>query len=160
MKNQILALLEQDSHLTAAKIAVMLGKDEAEVKAAISELENDNIILGYKTLVNWELTDRQTTVAHIELKITPQRGGGFDTVAERIYKFPQVKSVILMSGPYDLLVTVEGKSLKEISMFVAERLAPMEAVISTATHFELKTYKSNGVIYAEPEKDDREVLGI
>ena len=160
MKNEILTLLEQDSHLTAAKIAVMLGKDEAEVKAAISELENDNIILGYKTIINWELTDRQMNIAHIELKITPQRGGGFDTVAERIYKFPQVKSVVLMSGPYDLLVTVEGRSLKEISMFVAERLAPMESVLSTSTHFELKTYKSNGVIYAEPEKDDREVLGI
>ncbi len=160
MKNQILSLLEQDSRLTAAKIAVMLGEKEADVKRAIEELENENVILGYKTLVNWELAGKETNIAYIELKITPQRGGGFDTLAERIYKFPQVKTVKLMSGPYDLLVTVEGRNLKEIATFVSERLAPMEGVLSTATHFELKTYKENGVIYTETEKDDREVLGI
>ena len=160
MKNKILALLEQDSRLTAAKIAIMLGLPEQEVKDAITSLEEENVIVGYKTLVNWELTDNETTVANIELKITPQRGGGFDTIAEKIYKFPQVKSVILMSGSYDLLVTVEGKSLKDVAMFVSQRLAPMESVVSTATHFELKTYKKDGVIFAEKEKDDREVLGI
>lgn len=160
MKNEILALLEQDSRLTAAKIAIMLGISEQEVARAIKELEDENIILGYKTLVNWELAGRDTTIANIELKLTPQRGGGFDTVAERIYKFPQVKSVILMSGAYDLLVTVEGKSLKEVAMFVSERLAPMESVVSTATHFELKTYKKDGVIFTESEEDNREVLGV
>ena len=99
-------------------------------------------------------------MANIELKLTPQRGGGFDTVAERIYRFPQVKAVTLMSGAYDLLVTVEGKSLKEVAMFVSERLAPMESVVSTATHFELKTYKREGMIFDEKETDNREVLGI
>ena len=132
----------------------------AAAAAAIKELEDENIILGYKALINWELTDREMTVANIELKLTPQRGGGFDTVAERIYKFPQVKSVTLMSGAYDLLVTVEGKSLKEVAMFVSERLAPMESVVSTATHFELKTYKKDGILFTEKEEDNREVISI
>ena len=160
MKQKILSLLEQDSRLTASKVAIMLGIDEAAAAAAIKELEDENIILGYKALINWELTDREMTVANIELKLTPQRGGGFDTVAERIYKFPQVKSVTLMSGADDLLVTVEGKSLKEVAMFVSERLAPMESVVSTATHFELKTYKKDGIIFTEKEKDNREVISI
>ncbi len=160
MKNKILALLEEDSRLTPAKIAVMLGIDEQEVARAVKELEDEKVILGYKTLVNWELAGRDTTLANIELKLTPQRGGGFDTVAERIYKFPQVKSVILMSGSYDLLVTVEGKSLKDVAMFVSERLAPMESVVSTTTHFELKTYKKDGVIFDGDEEDNREVLGV
>ena len=146
MKNKILSLLESDSRLNPSKIAVMLGMEEGAVKAAIKELEDENVILGYNTLINWELAGRETTRANIEIKLTPQRGGGFDTVAERIYKFPQVKSVTLMSGSYDLLVTVEGKSLKDVAMFVSERLAPMESVVSTATHFELKTYKKDGVL--------------
>lgn len=160
MRNEILSLLEQDSRLTAAKIAIMLGITEEEVKQEIQKMEDEGIIAGYKTLVNWELAGRDTTVANIELRLTPQRGGGFDTIAERIYKFPQVKSVMLMSGAYDLLVTVEGKSLKDVAMFVSERLAPMESVVSTATHFELKTYKKDGIIFAEKEKDDREVMSI
>ena len=159
MKNEILALLEKDSRLTAAKIAKMLGKKEEDVAKAISELERNNIILGYNTFINWELAGCENITALIELKITPQRSG-FDAVAEKIYRYPQVKTVILMSGSYDLLVTVEGKNLKEISRFVAERLAPMDDVISTATHFQLKTYKDFGVIYAESEKDDREVMDI
>ncbi len=160
MKNQILALLEQDSRLSTSKIAVMLGVEEGDVKAAIKELEEENIILGYKALINWELAGRETTIANIELKLTPQRGGGFDTVAERIYKFPQVKSVTLMSGAYDLLVTVEGKSLKDVAMFVSQKLAPMESVVSTATHFELKTYKKDGILFTEKEGDNREVISI
>ena len=160
MKNQILALLEQDSRLTSLKIATMLGAAEEDVKAAIKELEEDNIILGYKSIINWELAGRDTTVANIEIKLTPQRGGGFDTVAERIYKFPQVKSVTLMSGAYDLLVVVEGKSLKEVAMFVSEKLAPMDSVVSTATHFELKTYKKDGILFSGEDEDLREVISI
>lgn len=160
VKDKILSLLESDSRLTATKIAVMLGTEEGVVAAAIREMEDENIILGYKTLVNWEKAGREVTRASIELKLTPQRGGGFDTVAERIYKFPQVKSVTLMSGSYDLLVTVEGKNLKDVAMFVSERLAPMESVVSTATHFELKTYKKDGVIFEEDEEDNREVISI
>ena len=160
MKNKILSLLESDSRLNPSKIAVMLGMEEGAVQAAIKELEDENVILGYNTLINWELAGRETTRANIEIKLTPQRGGGFDTVAERIYKFPQVKSVTLMSGSYDLLVTVEGKSLKDVAMFVSERLAPMESVVSTATHFELKTYKKDGVLFTEKEEDRREVISI
>ena len=159
MKNEILRLLEKDSRLTAAKIATMLGEKEEDVAKAIGELERDNVILGYNTFINWELVGSENITALIELKITPQRNG-FDAVAEKIYRFPQVKTVILMSGSYDLLVTVEGKNLKEISQFVAERLAPMDDVISTATHFQLKTYKDFGVIYTEKAKDDREVMDI
>ena len=160
MKNEILSLLEQDSRLTSEKIAGVLGTQKEDVEKIIKELEDENIILGYKTLVNWEVTNRETTIAHIELKITPQRGGGFDTIAERIYRFPQVKSVTLMSGSYDLLVTVEGKSLKEVAMFVSQKLAPMETVVSTSTHFELKTYKKDGIIFTEKEVDNREVISI
>lgn len=160
MKNEILSLLEKDSRLKADRIAIMLGTDKEKVEAIIKELEDENIILGYKTLINWEGTNREATVAHIELKLTPQRGGGFDTIAERIYRFPQVKSVTLMSGSFDLLVTVEGKSFKEVAMFVSERLAPMENVVSTRTHFELKTYKKDGIIFTGKEVDNREVMGV
>ena len=159
MKKEILSLLEKDSRLTAAQIATMLATDEASVKKAISELERDNVILGYNTFINWELAGKETITALVELKITPQRNG-FDAVAEKIYKYPQVKTVILMSGSYDLLVVLEGKSLKDIARFVAERLAPMDDVTATATHFQLKTYKDFGVIFSEKEKDDREVVDI
>lgn len=160
MKNEILSLLEQDSRITAEKIAIMLGVEKEKVESLIKTLEDENIILGYKTVVNWEMTNREVTVAHIELKLTPQRGGGFDTIAERIYRFPQVKSVTLMSGSYDLLVTVEGKSFKEVAMFVSEKLAPMDNVVSTRTHFELKTYKKDGILFTEKEVDNREVISI
>ena len=160
MKNEILSLLEKDSRLTTKQIAIMLNLNEEDVKSAIGELEEENIILGYKTLINWEKTGRETITANIEMKLTPQRGGGFDTLAERIYRFPQVKSVTLISGGFDLLVTVEGKSLKDVAMFVSERLAPMESVVSTATHFELKTYKKDGIIFNDKEEDNREVYTI
>ena len=160
MKNEILSLLEQDSRITAEKIAIMLGVEKEKVETLIKTLEDENIILGYKTVVNWEMTNREVTVAHIELKLTPQRGGGFDTIAERIYRFPQVKSVTLMSGSYDLLVTVEGKSFKEVAMFVSEKLAPMDNVVSTRTHFELKTYKKDGILFTEKDVDNREVISI
>ena len=158
--NNLLKLLENDSRLSPEQLAVMLDKEVGDIKAMIEEGERDGVILGYKTLINWELAGRDTTVANIELKLTPQRGGGFDTVAERIYRFPQVKSVTLMSGGFDLLVTVEGKSFKDVAMFVSERLAPMESVVSTATHFELKTYKKDGIIFDEKDDDKREVYNI
>ncbi len=160
MKKKILELLEKDSHLTSSMIATMLAVPTSDVETAIKELEDERIILGYKTLVNWEKTDREETTAIIELKITPQRGMGFDKVAERIYKYPQVSSVQLMSGSYDILVMVEGSNLKEVALFVSEKLAPMEEVISTATHFVLKTYKKENVIFDDAEKDDREVITL
>ena len=160
MKNEILKILEKDSRYTIEQIATMLGASEEEVAAAIKELEDEKIILGYRTLINWERTDRGDITAIITISITPQRGDGYDKVAERIYKYPQVKAVTLMSGSFDLLVSVEGKTLQEVAMFVSEKLAPMEGVISTNTHFTLKTYKKENVIFTDKEVDSREVITL
>lgn len=160
MQKEILSILENDSRTTVSQMAVMLGCSEDEIKAEIKKLEDEKIILGYRTIVNWEKTDNDATKAYIELKITPQRGEGFDKVAERIYKYPQVKSLTLMSGAYDLLLEVEGKSLRDVSMFVAEKLAPMDSVVSTATHFVLKTYKKENVLFENKDEDLREVITL
>lgn len=159
--NDILEILEQSgSKITSAQIAHMLGKTEQEVSDIIKGLEKEHIIVGYKTMINWEKTDRELVTALIELKITPQRGEGFDKVAERIYKYPQVKSLYLMSGAYDLAVTIEGNSMKEVALFVAQKLAPMDAVLSTATHFVLKKYKDDGLEFYKNEKDTRQVITL
>lgn len=157
---EILEILEKNSRYTEDEIAVMTGKTVEEVRAAIKKYEEDNIIVGYTTLVNWEKTGNESVVALIEVKVTPQRGEGFDKVAERIYKFPEVKSCYLMSGGFDLTVIIEGKTMKEVALFVAEKLAPLESVLSTSTHFVLKKYKDKGTIFGEKPKDDREVLFI
>ena len=136
---EILNILDKEKgNVSRAKIAQMLGMEEKEVADKIEKMEKENVIVGYKTIVNWDKTDKDVVVALIELRITPQRGEGFDKVAERIYKYPQVKSLYLMSGAYDLAVTIEGKSMKEVALFVAQKLAPMDSIISTATHFVLK----------------------
>ena len=159
MKNEILRLLENNSRLTAADIAVMIGKDEQTVKAAIDEMENKQVICGYNTLINWDHTDCDEVVtALIEVKVTPQRGEGFDRVAERIYQFNEVKSVYLMSGGFDFTVIIEGKTMKEVALFVGQKLAPIESVLSTATHFVLKKYKDYGVIFKEEKKDERMIV--
>ena len=158
MKNEILDILAKNSRTSNEQIALMLGKQEEEVKQAITELEEENIIMGYPAIVNWEKTDRDAVMAFIEVRVTPQRDKGFDKVAERIYQYPQVKSCNLMSGGYDLFVAVEGKTMKEVALFVAEKLATIESVISTATHFVLKQYKENGVIYEQKYKDNREAV--
>lgn len=155
---EILEILEKNSRASEQEIAQMLGKNVKEVRAAIKKLEEDNVIVGYNTLINWEKSDRETVTALIEVKVTPQREQGFDKVAERIYRYPQVKACYLMSGGFDLTVIIEGKSMKEVALFVAEKLAPLEAVLSTATHFVLKKYKDKGVIFEEKGKDDREAL--
>ncbi len=159
--NEILDILEKNGPKTTyGQIAKMIGKGEAEVAAAIAELEKENVIVGYKTLINWDETETERVTALIELRITPQRGEGYDKVAERIYKYPQVKSLFLMSGAYDLAVVIEGKSMKEVALFVAQKLAPMDAVISTATHFVLKKYKDNGLEFYKDDKDSREVMSL
>ncbi len=155
---EILELLDKDSALTAADIAVMLGKSEDEVKAIIDRCKAEGIIVGNKVMINWRKTDRELVTALIELKVTPQFGRGFDQIAERFYQYDQVKSVYLMSGTYDLALQIEGKNLNEVALFVAEKLAPMEAVVSTATHFVLKKYKEDGIMFEEAEKDDRQVM--
>ena len=159
--DEILKILDKEkNNISRAKIAQMLGTDKQEVAEAIERLEKENVIVGYKTIVNWDKTDREVVTALIELRITPQRGEGFDKVAERIYKYPQVKSLYLMSGAYDLAVTIEGKTMKEVALFVAQKLAPMDSVISTATHFVLKKYKDEGIVFEDDEKDTRQVITL
>ena len=158
---EILNILDKEKgNVSRAKIAQMLGMEEKEVADKIEKMEKENVIVGYKTIVNWDKTDKDVVVALIELRITPQRGEGFDKVAERIYKYPQVKSLFLMSGAYDLAVTIEGKSMKEVALFVAQKLAPMDSIISTATHFVLKKYKEEGIVFEDDEKDTRQVITL
>ncbi|MBK1809096.1 Lrp/AsnC family transcriptional regulator [Clostridium sp. YIM B02505] len=158
--DEILEILEKNSKYTAEEIAVMTGKPLEEVRETIKKYEDDSVIVGYTTLINWEKTKKDSVTALIEVRVTPQRGEGFDKVAERIYKFPEVKACYLMSGGFDLTVIVEGKSLKEVSLFVSEKLAVQENVLSTATHFVLKKYKDNGTIFEEKTRDDREDIFI
>lgn len=158
---EILNILDKEKgNVSRAKIAQMLGMEEKEVADKIEKMEKENVIVGYKTIVNWDKTDKDVVVSLIELRITPQRGEGFDKVAERIYKYPQVKSLYLMSGAYDLAVTIEGKSMKEVALFVAQKLAPMDSIISTATHFVLKKYKEEGIVFEDDEKDTRQVITL
>ena len=158
---EILNILDKEKgNVSRAKIAQMLGMEEKEVADKIEKMEKENVIVGHKTIVNWDKTDKDVVVALIELRITPQRGEGFDKVAERIYKYPQVKSLYLMSGAYDLAVTIEGKSMKEVALFVAQKLAPMDSIISTATHFVLKKYKEEGIVFEDDEKDTRQVITL
>lgn len=158
---EILEVLEKNSRYTDQEIAVMTGKTVEEVREAIRDYEERSIIAGYTTLINWENTGRETVTALIEVQITPQRGVGFDKVAERIYKFPQVKACYLMSsGGFDLTVIVEGKTMKEVAIFVSDKLSIQEYVTGTATHFVLKKYKDHGTIFREKKTDDREMLFI
>ena len=156
---KLLQLLENDCTLTRAQLASMTGMTEAEVAAAIAEYENERVILGYKAIVDWDRTDRESVTALIEVKVTPQRGEGFDRVAERIYQYDEVESVYLMSGSFDLTVIISGRSQKEVALFVGEKLAPLEDVTGTATHFILKKYKEKHLIFERQElQEERFVL--
>jgi DNA-binding Lrp family transcriptional regulator len=155
LKLKILDLLKEDARRSAALIATMLGATEAEVAAAIKEMEEEHVIVKYATVVNWSKVDDEKVTALIEVQITPERGRGFEGIAERIYLYPEVKSVYLMSGAYDLLVEVEGRNLKEVASFVSNKLSPIDSVLSTKTHFILKKYKQDGIIFEEHEDDHR-----
>ena len=157
---EILEILEKNSRATAAEIAVMLGKSVEEVTEAIKKYESENVIVGYSTLVNWDKTEKEKVTALIEVKVTPQRGLGFDKIADRIYKYPEVTACYLMSGGFDLTVIIEGKTMKEVALFVSEKLAPLESVLSCATHFVLKKYKDKGTIFEEKPVDRREPIFI
>ena len=146
---EILQLLTEDARLTPAQIAERTGLAEAEVVKAIADLEARGVIRGYKTVVNWEKAGVEHVYGFIEVKVTPQRGHGFDAVAARLMDFPEVHSLYLMSGAYDLMVVVQGKTMREVAYFVAERLATLESVLSTATHFVLKRYKVDGDVLEE-----------
>lgn len=154
--DEMLKLLERDAHLTPETLAVMLSKEVGDIKKLITQYENDGVIVGYNTIIDWDKTDSECVTALIELKITPQRELGFDRVAERIYNYPEVQSLYLMSGGFDLAVIIEGRTMKEVAFFVAEKLAPMESIVSTATHFVLRKYKDKGLIYKRGDVDLRE----
>ena len=151
MMKKLLQLLEDDCTLSHGQLAAMTGMTEAEVAAAIAEYEKNKLILGYKAIVDWDRTDRETVIALIEVSVTPQRGEGFDRVAERIYQYDEVESVYLMSGSFDLTVIISGRTLKEVALFVGEKLAPLEDVTGTATHFILKKYKEKHLIFEKQE---------
>lgn len=160
MHEKILEILESDCNLPLEQIAIMADMTPEAVAAEIDELKKEKIILGNKSVINWEKTGKEFVTALIELKVTPQRGEGFDKIAERIYKFPEVKSLYLMAGAFDLTVIIEGKTMKEVALFVANRLAPMECVVSTGTHFVLKKYKYEGIVFEDEEKDTRQVITL
>lgn len=155
MRERILAFIEKNSRIDIAELAVILGEDEIKVANEIAAMEEEGIICGYHTLIDWEKTSIEKVSALIEVRVTPQRGQGFDTIAERIYNYPEVNSVYLISGGYDLLVTLEGKSLKEVANFVSFKLSTLDSVLSTATHFILKKYKDHGTVLAKKEDDER-----
>src|SRR2546426_7573481 len=153
--DSLLKLLRENAAVKPAQLAVMLKLPEAEVLAKIKEHEANHIILGYRAILNEEKLGVETVRAVIEVKITPERGGGFDRLAERIAKYSEVSSCYLMSGGYDLLVVIEGKNLREVASFVSEKLATIQGVISTATHFMLKPYKEQGVLMSHEENEER-----
>ena len=154
----ILEILFNDSRTTPAQIAVMTGHSEEEVAAVIRSLEAQKIILKYTTMINWDRVEADQVEAVIEVRVTPQRDEGFDAIAEQIYRFEEVSSVYLMSGAYDLMVTVKAGSMKRLALFVAVKLSTLEHVLSTATHFVLKKYKLEGVIFEERKQDERLVV--
>lgn len=151
----ILGILEEDAKVSPGEIALRLGMEEEEVRRTIVRLEEERVIVKYKAKVNWEKADEQRLFAFIDVKVVPERNRGFEAVANRVYRFPEVHSLYLMSGDHDLTVVVQGRSLKEIATFVAEKLAPLEGVQGTATHFVLKSYKHDGDVLVDEEADRR-----
>ena len=155
MREKILSIIEKNSRVDMRELAIILGTDEIDIANELKAMEEEGIICGYHTLIDWEKTNIEKVSALIEVRVTPQRGQGFDTIAERIYKYPEVNSVYLISGGYYLLVSLEGKSLKEVSSFVTNKLSTLDSVLSTATHFILKKYKDHGTIMTKKYEDER-----
>lgn len=160
IKNTILSILEENGRLTAAEIAVLAGVTEEKAKKVIEELEEDRVIVGYSALVDWDKTSKECVHALIEIKVAPQKDMGFDKVAKKICEHREVKNLYLMSGGFDLAVMIEGKTMREVALFVSERLATMDGVTATATHFVLKKYKDKGVIFDGEASDERGYMGI
>ena len=154
-KTDILHILERDARVTPAQIAAMTGRGEDEVREAITALEAEGTIRRYKTVIDWEKAGEPKVFAFIDVDATPERGSGYDRLAERIYRYPEVHSVYLVSGTQDLRVVVEGKTMREVAEFVAEKLAPIEGIRGTATHFLLKKYKDDGDLFVDSEPDRR-----
>ncbi len=158
IRKELLKLIEKNSKIATTDLSKMLEVSEADVLNELAELEKEHIICGYLTLIDWDKTNAEKVIGLIEVKVTPQRGQGFDRIAERIYNYPEVSSVYLISGAYDLLVTLEGNSLKDIAEFVSDKLSTLDTVLSTATHFILKKYKDHGIIFDSKHEDEREAI--
>ncbi|SHG60784.1 transcriptional regulator, AsnC family [Thermosyntropha lipolytica DSM 11003] len=158
LEKKILKLLEKDAKMSPKLIATILDEDEGKIRDIIERLEREKIILGYSTVINWERLGEDGVTAMIDVKVTPEREVGFEKVAERICRFPEVRCVYLMSGTYDLSVVVTGETMKDIAWFVSHRLSTLEQVQSTVTHFVLKRYKQDDFIFEEPEEDKRLVV--
>ena len=156
MRERILQIIEKNSKVGIDEIAIRLGENEIDVANEIKAMEEEGVICGYHTLIDWEKTNIEKVSALIEVTVTPQRGQGFDSIAERIYNYPEVNAVYLISGGYDLLVMLDGKSLKQVASFVSDKLSTLDSVLSTATHFVLKRYKDHGTIIEQ--NDDREKI--
>ena len=158
MREKILTFIEKNSRIDLKELAIVLGVDEVTVANELEAMEAENIICGYHTLIDWDKTGIEKVTALIEVRVTPQRGMGFDKVAERIYNYPEVNSVYLISGSFDFMVTIEGRTLREVYQFVSDKLSPLESVLSTKTNFILKKYKDHGTVMAEQKKDERELM--
>ena len=158
--NKYLKMLEKNSRIELKDMAIMLDMDEVALANEIAQMEKEHIICGYHTLINWDNTTEEKVTALIEVKVTPQRGMGFDKIAERIYMFNEVNAVYLMSGGYDFTVILEGKTMKDVASFVTNKLSALESVLSTATHFVLKKYKDHGTVLEEESVDERELFMI
>lgn len=158
MREKILAIIEKNSRIDLADLAALLGESEAAVANEIADMEKENVICGYHTMINWEKTGDEKVTALIEVKVTPQRGMGFEKIAERIYQYSEVNSLYLMSGAYDFTVILEGRTMREVAQFVSEKLSTMNYVLSTATHFILKKYKDHGTIMCDKPEDERMMI--
>ena len=155
MREKILTFIEKNSRIDLGELAILLGSDEVTIMNELEAMENERIICGYPTLIDWDKAGIEKVTALIEARVTPQRDMGFDKVAERISRYPEVNSVYLISGGFDIMVTIEGKTLREVSQFVSEKLSTLDSVLSTKTNFILKKYKDHGTVIAEKTKDER-----
>ena len=155
MREKILTFIEKNSRIDLKELALVVGVDEVTFMNELEKMEEEHIICGYHTIIDWDKVGIEKVTAMIEVRVTPQRGMGFDKVAERIYNYPEVNSVYLISGGFDFMVTIEGKTLREVSQFVSEKLSTLDSVLSTKTNFILKKYKDHGTVIAEQTKDER-----
>ena len=160
MREEILTFIEKNSRVDLKELAIIVGTDEVTVANEMAAMEKERIICGYHTLIDWDKTSMEKVTALIEVRVTPQRGEGFDKIAERIYNYPEVRSVYLISGAYDLMVILEGKTLRGVSMFVAEKLSTLDQVVGTATHFILKKYKEKHLIFEKQAPGEREFIFV
>ena len=158
MREKILSVIEKNSRIDIEELAILLGEDETAIANEIADMEKEGVICGYHTLINWDKTNNEKVNALIEVRVTPQKGMGFDNIAERIYQFSEVNAVYLMSGSFDFTVFIEGRTMRDVAQFVSDKLAPMDSVLATATHFVLKKYKDHGTILSAKKKDERQLI--